>query len=286
MHHPFTLTAERPDGERLTLTQLHSAYTVTYSGFGPVAAEIATSPRGTASGNKINSTRRGGRNIVLNVHIHGNVEQNRIRLYRFFTPGHMVKLYYKNGTRDVYTEGVVEATPSDQFTAVQTAQISILCESPYWAGAQEIVQDISNVVSAFRFPFAIAAAGVPFSSIVSHDYVNMHNGGDEPTGFVVTIFAREDVTAPVIYNAITNEALRVTGVLTKGHTLTINTNTGSKRITITDPAGIVTNAMHRKQTESAWLQLAAGDNYIAYAAEAGAESMLVTLRHRDLYVGV
>lgn len=284
--HPFTLTAERPDGERLTLTQLHSAYTVTYSGFGPVAAEVATSSRGTANGSKINSARRGGRNIVLYVRIHGNVEENRIRLYRFFTPGHMVKLYYRNGSRDVYAEGVVEATPSDQFTAVQTAQISILCESPYWAGAQEIVQDISNVVSAFRFPFSIAAAGVPFSSIVSHDYVNMHNSGDEPTGFVVTIFAREDVTAPVIYNAITNEALRITGVLTKGHTLTINTNTGSKRITITDPAGVVTNAMHRKQTESTWLQLAAGDNYIAYAADAGAESMLVTLRHRDLYVGV
>lgn len=286
MHHPFTLTAERPDGERLTLTQLHSAYTVTYSGFGPVAAEIAASSRGTANGSKINSARRGGRNIVLNVRIHGNVEANRIRLYRFFTPGHTVKLYYRNGTRDVYTEGVVEATPSDQFTAVQTAQISILCESPYWAGAQEIVQDISNVVRAFRFPFAIAEKGVPFSSIVSYDYVNMHNAGEEPTGFTVTIFARENVTAPVIYNAVTNEALRVTGVLLKGHTMTITTSPGSKRVTITDPAGVVINAIHRKQTESTWLQLAAGDNYIAYAAEAGAESMLVTLRHRDLFVGV
>ena len=167
--HPFTLTAERPDGERLTLTQLYSAYTVTYSGFGPVAAEVATSPRGTANGSKINSARRGGRNIVLNVYIHGNVEQNRIRLYRFFTPGHTVKRYYRNGSRDVYTEGVVESFPDDQFVAAQVAQISILCESPYWAGAQEIVQDISNVVSAFRFPFAIPAAGVPFSSIVPHD---------------------------------------------------------------------------------------------------------------------
>lgn len=286
MHHPFTLTAERADGERLTLTQLHSAYTVTYSGFGPVAAEVATSSRGTVDGSKINSARRGGRNIVLTVYIHGNVEQNRIRLYRFFAPGHAVKLYYRNGSRDVYTEGVVEATPSDQFTAVQTAQISILCESPYWAGAQEIVQDISNVVSAFKFPFAIPEAGVPFSSIVSHDYVNMYNSGDEPTGFVVTIYAREDVTAPILYNAITNEALRVNGVISKGHTMTINTSPGSKRITITDPSGVVTNALHRKQTESTWLQLAAGDNYIAYAAESGAESMLVTLRHRDLYVGV
>lgn len=282
----FTLTAERPDGERLTLTQFLSAYTVTYSGFGPVSASVSTSPMGMSDGNRINSARRGGRNAVLYVRIRGNVEENRIRLYRYFSPGHMVKLYYRNGSRDVYTEGMVEAFNDDQFTAIQTVQISILCESPYWVGTQEIVQDISNVVNSFSFPFALPAAGMPFSAIMSHDYVNMYNSGDEPSGFTVTIFAREDVTAPVIYNAITNDALRVTGVLKKGHTMTISTNVGSKRITITDPAGVVTNAMHRKPASSTWLQLAAGDNYIAYSADAGAESMLVTLRHRDLFVGV
>jgi hypothetical protein len=282
----FTLTAERLDGERLTLTQFRSAYTVTYSGFGPVGAQVTTSPRGMSDGDKINSARRGGRNAVLIVRIRGNVEQNRIRLYRFFAPGHAVKLYYQNGSRDVYTEGTVEAFDDNQFSAVQTVQISILCESPYWVGTEEIVQDISNVVSAFSFPFSIPAEGVPFSELVSYDYVNMYNSGDEPSGFTVTIFARENVTAPMIYNAITNDVFRVTGVLEKGHTLTITTTTGSKRVTITDPSGVVTNAIHRKQVNSVWLQLAAGNNYIAYAAESGVESMLVTLRHRDIFVGV
>lgn len=283
---PFTLTAERPDGERLTLTGYHSAYRVKYAGFGPVAASVVTSALGVSDGDKINSARRGKRNAVLTVYISGNVEENRIRLYSYFTPGHAVKLHYRNGSRDVYTEGTVEAFDVDQFTATQSVQISILCPSPYWVGAQEIVQDISNVVAGFSFPFAIEEVGVEFSSIVSHDYAALRNSGDEPCGFTVTIFAREDVTGPVIYNAITNEAFRVTGTLEKGHTLTINTNSGSKRVTITSPAGIVSNAMQRKRLGSVWLQLAAGDNYIAYAAESGKESMLVTLRHNDLYVGV
>lgn len=283
---PFTLTAERPDGERLTLTGLHSAYQVTYAGFGPVDADVVSKALGMADGDKITSARRGKRNAVLYVTINGNVEENRLRLYRFFTPGHTVRLYYQNGSRDVYTEGTVEEAPVDQFTQKQTVQISILCPSPYWVGAQEIVKDISNVVDGFSFPFAIEAPGVEFSTLVSNDYADMFNSGDEPTGFTATIFARENVTGPVIYNAITNEAFRVTGVLEKGHTLTITTSTGNKGITITNPAGVVVNALHRKQAGSTWLQLRAGDNYIAYAAESGAEAMLVTLRHNNLYVGV
>ena len=282
----FTLTAERADGQRLTLTQFHSAYTVTYAGFGPVAADVATSPMGLLDGDKITSKRRGKRNPVLSVYIGGNVEYNRIRLYSWFTPGHAVRLYYKNGSRSVYTEGVVESFECDQFSAPVYAQISIICPSPYWTGAEEIVKDISGVVSMFSFPFAIPAPGVEFSSLIGKNYTAAYNAGDNATGFIVSIYARADVIGPFIYNAITNEALRTTGILQRGHTLTINTNPGSKRITITDPSGKEINALNRKQAGSVWLQLVPGDNYIAYSAQDNAAAMLVTLRYNELYVGV
>lgn len=282
----FTLTAERPDGQRLTLTEYRSAYRVTYTGLGPVAANVITSSLGLADGAKLNSARVDRRPVVLTVYISGNVEENRIRLYSFFTPGRNVKLYYKNGTRDVYTEGVVESCECGQFQAVQRAQISIICPQPYLIGAEEIVQDISGVLAMFEFPFSIAANGQEFSSLSAEEYAILANGGDVETGFIIDVFARAAVTGPVIYNAITNEAMRIAGVLEAGHTLTINTNTGGKKITITSPTGQVENALHRKQAGSTWLQLLPGMNYIAYAAENGAESMLVTLRHNNLFVGV
>lgn len=282
----FTLTAERTDGERLTLTQYRSAYQVRYTGFGPVAAQVATSSRGMANGVKINSAHRGKRNPVLYVTIKGNIEQNRIRLYDFFTPGHMVRLYYKNGVRNVYTEGIVEAHECDQFSSPVVAQISILCEQPFWIGAEEIVKDISGVVSMFSFPFSISAAGVELSSLTGEDYALLRNNGDEPAGFIATVYARADVVAPVIYNAITNEAMRLGGTLEKGSTLTINTSEGNKRISITSPSGAEQNALSRKQSGSVWLQLAPGDNYISYAAQEGADAMMVTLRHNELFVGV
>lgn len=282
----FTLTAERPDGKRLTLTQYGSAYTVTYAGFGPVAANVATSSMGMANGDKINSTRRGKRNAMLYVTIEGNVEQNRIRLYNFFTPEHTVRLYYKNGTRNVYTEGTVETHECDQFSSPVVAQISIICPSPFWLGAQEIVKNISGVVSMFSFPFSIAASGMEMSSLTGEKYALLRNDGDEPAGFIATVYARENVINPVIYNALTNEAIGITGTLEKGSTLTISTNIGNKRIKITDAAGVERNALNLKRKGTTWPQLAPGDNYIAYSAQEGADSMMVTLHHNELFVGV
>ena len=282
----YTITAENQNGEMLTLTEYRSAYQVTYTGLGPVSAEVVTSSLGMVDGEKHNSSRVGKRNIVLYVTINGNVEANRIRLYRWFSPKMAVKLYYKNGARDVYTEGVVEAFEIDQFEPKQRAQISILCPQPYLIGAEEIVKDVSGIESLFEFPFSIASEGIPFSDLSGSEYAMLRNDGDEPTGLIITVYARADVTAPVIYNSITNEAMRIKGILEAGHTLTIDTRPGNKRLTITDPGGNVKNAFSRKNKGSVWLQLSSGDNYISYAAESGADAMLVTLRHNNLFVGV
>ena len=282
----FTLTAERPDGQRLTLTEYRSAYKVSYTGLGPVMASVNTSSLGMVDGEKFNSARVGRRNIVLTVHISGNIEANRIRLYSFFAPKQAVKLHYRNGARNVYTEGIVESFECDQFTALQRAQISIICPQPYLIGAEEIVRDVSGVKALFEFPFSIEEEGAEFSVISGDDYAILQNEGDTATGFIITIYARAAVTGPVIYNAITNEAMRITGTLEAGHTLTINTSAGNKRIFITAPTGQTENALHRKQAGSVWLQLQPGDNYISYAAESGADAMAVTLRHNNLFVGV
>lgn len=282
----FTLTAERPDGQRLTLTEYRSAFSVAYTGLGPVAADVNTTGLGMVDGEKYNSARVGRRNVVLTVTISGNVEQNRIRLYQHFSPKMHVKLHYKNGAREVYTEGVVEAFECDQFTAMQRAQISIICPQPYLIGAEEIVQDISGVLSLFEFPFSIDAAGQEFSRLSAAEYAILDNTGDVATGFIAEVFARAAITGPVIYNALTNEAMRISGTLEAGHTLAINTSPGGKKITITSPTGQVVNALYRWQPGNTWLQLAPGQNYIAYAAESGKDAMLVTLRHNNLFVGV
>lgn len=280
----FTLTIERFDGQRLTLTQRESAYTVKYSGLEPVAASIATSKR--AIGVRRNSTHAGARNIVLYVNIYGDVEANRIRLYQFLAPQSIVKLHYSNGARNICVVGCVEAHEVDQFSVPSYAQISIMCESPYLPGAEAIVQEITSTIDKFEFPFAIDAEGVEFSATGAHGYANAYNSGDVPTGAIFRIFAHADVVNPVVYNALSNEYFRVNVTLAHGDTLMINTSIGAKNVTITKMSGETASALFYKADGSTWLQLAVGDNYISYAADSGADSMAVSIEYNNLFIGV
>lgn len=282
----FTLTIERQDGERLTLTQSQSAYKVKYTGLGPVDADIITSALGMVDGEKYNGSRVGARNIVLTVYIGGNVEANRIRLYQYLAPKSKVKLYYKNESREVYAEGYVESNLPNQFEAISYNQISIICPRPYLSAIEAIVQDITNTVDMFEFPFAIEEEGIEFSALDGGSYANMHNSGDVSTGAIFRVFAQSEVVGPNIYNAITNKFLKLSGVLEAGDLLTINTNAGNKRLTITKSTGTVVNVLHRLAPGSTWLQLTVGDNYIAYTADSGEAAMSVSVEHNDLFVGV
>lgn len=282
----FTLTVERQDGERLTLTQSDSAYKVKYTGLGPVGADIIMNAQGMVDGERYNGSRVGRRNILLTVYIGGNVEANRLRLYKYLAPKSFVKLYYKNDSREVYAEGYVESNEPNQFDVPCFNQISILCPRPYLSAIEAIVQDISNTVDMFEFPFSIEAEGVEMSSLDGSGFANMHNSGDVSTGAIIRVLAQSEVVGPIIYNAITNEFFKVTGALAAGDLLTINTNAGNKRLTITKPTGEVVNILNRKTVESTWLQLAVGDNYIAYTADSGEAAMSVSVEHNDLYIGV
>lgn len=282
----FTITVERQDGERLTLTGFRSAYKVKYAGLGPVGASIITSSRGMVDGVKYNGSRTGARNIVLTVYIGGNVEQNRIRLYQYLAPKSHVKLYYANGTREVYAEGYVETNEPNQFTATSSNQVSIVCPSPYLSAIEAIVQDITSTIDLFEFPFSIEEEGVEFSALDGSGYVNMHNSGDVSTGAIFRVFAQSAVVGANIYNAVTNEYFKITGELAAGDMVTINTNAGNKRLTITKSTGETVNALHRMAEESTWLQLAVGDNYIAYTADEGVAAMSVSVEYNNLFVGV
>lgn len=282
----FTLTVERQDGERLTLTQSQSAYKVKYTGLGPVGADIITSALGMVDGEKYNGSRVGARNIVLTVYIGGNVEANRIRLYQYLAPKSKVKLYYKNDSREVYAEGYVESNEPNQFEANSFNQISIICPHPYLSAIEAIVQNITNTADMFEFPFAIEEEGIEFSALDGGTYANMHNSGDVSTGAIFRVFAQSEVIGPNIYNAITNEYFKLSGALEAGDLLTINTNAGNKRLTITKSTGAVVNVLHRRAPGSTWLQLAVGDNYIAYTADSGEAAMSVSVEHNDLFVGV
>lgn len=292
----FTLKLENTQGETVELTGNEERFQViSVTGLNPPNANIRVAEVAGMDGSKYSSAKLNDREIVITVRINGDVEANRLRLYRFTRTKQWCKIYYKNGTRDVYIEGYVHTNECDLFTISEQMQVSILCPDPYFQDMVEIVTDISQVLGAFVFPFAFGAEGVKtptitdpaieFSTYSEDRIVTINNLGGDGTGLIITITAKGTVTNPIIYNAETQEYFAIRGTFEQNDVITINTNFGQKSISLLHN-GAISNLINKVDKGSTWLNLRAGDNLFIYEAEEGASDMIVKFAHRTRYEAV
>lgn len=282
----FTLKIENTKRNEIVLTQNESDYQVIdVEGLAPPNAQLYTNAVANMDGEKFKSSKLNMRNLVLTVKINGDVEANRINLYKYFGAGKWCKVFYKNGTRDVFIEGYVETIECALFTVNQQMQISIVCPSPYFKSVDIIYTDISVVVAGFTFPFTIDESGVIISQLIPNKVTSVINDGEFETGVEIKMRALADgITTPVIYNADTGEYLSVSVILNKGDVLRINTNKGQKSIVkIVD--GVEVNIINSLEYGSTWLQLEAGINNFTYDA-GGAQLLEVIFEYHHQYEGV
>lgn len=282
----FTLKIENAKGNSIELTQNESNYQVIdVEGLAPPKAQLYTNAVASMDGEKFKSSKLDMRNLVLTVKINGDAEANRINLYKYFGAGKWCKVYYKNGSRDVFIEGYVETIECPLFTINQQMQVSIICPTPYFKSAEIIYTDISITVAGFTFPFTIDETGVIISQLIPNKVTSVINDGEFETGVEIKMRALADgITTPVIYNADTGEFLSVSVILNKGDILRINTNKGSKSIVkIVD--GVEVNIINYLEYGSTWLQLEAGINNFTYDA-GGAQWLEVIFEYHHQYEGV
>ena len=146
----FTLKVENAKGAILELTHDEGNYQVTsIDGLTPPNANINTSSYANGDGSSFNSSRIPNREIVITVYINGDVQKNRLTLYKYFRNKEWCKIYYQDEDRNVYIEGYVQTLEAPKFVQKQVAQISILCPNPYFKDMETIVQSISKIVKKF-----------------------------------------------------------------------------------------------------------------------------------------
>lgn len=218
-----------------------------------------------------------------------------VNTYISFRTKQYCKLFYKNNSRDVYTEGYVESIECSQFTDNEQMQISVICNDPYFKALVDIVTDISQVVGNFTFPFAFGANGVidqtttdnaiEFSTIDEARMVTVVNKGEIPNGVIIEVNAVGGISNLRFYNVTTNESFAINVEMQLGDKLIINTNKGNKRIYLTHN-GVTTNYINHIVMGSSWFQLEVGDNVMTYEADAGAEFATVIFRQTMEYEGV
>lgn len=281
----FTLIVENSRGERLNLTESKNYDLLRVDGLTPPTAAISTAVVGTMDGEKFNTARLNKRNPVLTIRPHNPVEENRINLYKWFSPKHSVKLYYSNGQRKVFTQGYVESVAGSLFDNPQTFQISIICPDAYLYDQTEIIQDASYAEALFEFPFAIDAEGVELSTYDNIDTIVVLNDSDTETGVTIRLTASGDVVNPIIYRRDTLESFGLNVSMRAGDVIEIDTRRGRKGVTLYRDGG-QTNIINHITKNVTWFQLLPGDNQFTYTAESGEFSLTATFIYNPRYEGV
>ena len=281
----FTLIVQNKYGEQLEITH-NPAYSISnIDGIDPPEATINTAKNANYDGTVYNSSYMNERQITITLAVNKPAETNRINLYRYFKSKSAVRIFFKNGTRDVYIDGYVKSIQIGFFDKKQTAQIVIECPRPHLNGTTLDVQEFSSVDPLFEFPFSIEEEGIPFSEIILAQEKSIINHGDLETGVLINIHEMGPVDTPKIYNVGTGERMIINMEMQAGDDIDINTIQGEKSIRFTRE-GVITNIIGSLDFSSSWLQMLPGDNVMTVDAESGLEYLLVTFTMTNQYEGV
>lgn len=299
----FEARIENTKGSILTLTNNESKFQlISITGLNPPKAQINVSTIAGLDGAKFNSAKLETRNVVINLKINGDVEENRQFLYTFCPTKEWCKFYFRNANRNVFIECYVESNECDLFTNNEIMQISLICPYPYFKDMQQIVDDISKVLSAFEFPFAIGSKGatnpfalidedtddaVPISIIDSARIANVYNSSESETGFIIEIDIYDIVHSIQIVNTITGKNLTLKYDFEINDKVIINTNKSQKAITLLRN-GKNSNLFPALQKGSTFFQLSLGDNFFGYTVDNSDNdsSVHILFKHNNTYRGV
>ena len=285
----YTAKIQNSGGEVLTLTGNDGKWQVfDITGLDPPKAQINLTNLAGLDGARLNSAKLGARNIVISLKINGDIEGNRLDLYRFFRAKEPCVFYFANGRRDVMIEGVVESVECPQFSSMEAMQVSIICPYPYFQALEEITADISNEISGFSFPFSINVGHpIPFSIYVANREADVFNDSDTETGAVIEIEFTGAVNKIMLANVGTGETLTLNYSFITGDRVRIDTNKGQKSIVLIR-SGATSNLFPALAGGSVFFQLRPGSNVFTYFADDGASdaNAHITFTFFDTFTGV
>lgn len=204
---------------------------ISITGLNPAEAQINTIDPAGVDGQIFNSSRLMPKNIVITLRITGDVEANRLDLYRYFTPGDKVRFLYQNEHRNVYIDGTIETAECGLFSMNEIMQVSIICVNPYFQDTEETEATWSTT----KF--------------------NAANDADASTGFVLTFTVSYPANKLVVDNTTNGETLTISGALNSKDAVTIDTREDSFGIWIIRD-GIKLNGMNMVVSGSVFPQLA------------------------------
>lgn len=259
---------------------------ISCTGLNPPSAAIFTAKSPNRKGSKYKGSSLDERNMILTIKLLGDVEENRIALYDWVNTENYVKIYYKNGKRDVYIEGYVQDCPIELFTDNEVVNVAILCPDPYFKDLQDIAIEITTALSQFVFPFSIGNVGVPFSTIKEDNHTPVINAGAE-TGGIFRLSFSGAASGITIYNTQnTLERMVINHTFKSGDVVIVDTDRSPKRIELIEANGVKSNILRYVEKNPTWFTIKSGTNEFGFDAVSGQSNVSMTISFTNKYVGV
>ena len=274
------------------------------TGIGPSKATVNTTELATSDGAIYNSARVGTRNIVISFRLLEDpvtklVEDTRQRTYRFFPLKKMLTLQFETDNRIAEIQGYVESNEPDIFQKEETAQISIICPSPYFYSANQMIV-LNGVESYFTFPFSnesLTEDKIIFGEIVRSVSTGFDYEGDVESGLLIHIHAIGEAHDITIYNSVTRVKMElnteIIGAITKdehdhiiaGDDIYLSTISGDRYVTLVR-GGKYYNILAVLPKITEWITVVKGTNVFGYLAEYGKANVQIEFYTNVLYEGV
>lgn len=213
----------------------------------------------------------------------------RRRALKILNPELSGTLYYRYGEFTRKIEAKVDGSPQFSHPDIsEVFDITFICLSPFWLEETERREDIAAWIADWYFPTVIWRDD-PDSMIFGHRQmdviVDVYNDGHVATGMTIQFRALGAITAPQLFNVNTREFIKINTDLIAGDVVTINTDYGSKSITLLR-SGSEINLYRYMDADSTFLQLDIGDNVFRYDADAGITNLECTILYNQKYLGV
>lgn len=280
----FELLLENLNGKVVNLNDEENYVVIEFEGFDPPPASLFTSKSPNRKGSKKNGSTLGERALIFQIKILGDIEVNRNALYEWTDTETELKIYYKNGVKNVYCVGTVTDCDVPTCTDNEIMTVAITCPDPYLKDLEEMATEISNLLKQFTFPFAIDAAGVPLSTILEDNKTNVYNAGAE-TGAIIRIKALGEVSNISLYDA--NDATRVFSIkmtLSAGELVEIDTERSPRMVRLIRTNGESENILRYVGHNPTWFLLKKGNNVFGFTAS-DAGNVEITFSFTNKYLG-
>lgn len=283
----YKLVIESENGNTLDFSYGSPFQISEIQGLHPPGANINTSEMALIDGERFNSAKLTMRTLDIAFSIEYEAAKNRIEVYSVLQTKGKVRVYYESKYRNVHIDGYVKSMSIDYFGMKQIVTVSILCPSPCFLAAQEIVNEVSSIIKAFHFEFASTSEKeLVFGYIDPTVSVEVANNGDLPTGLIFELYALQAVSKPKIFDYITGDFFGLNFDMKTADLITINTIPGQKTVKLLRN-GVETNVFNSIMKGSKWLQLPVGVGYYTYEVGSGQmRNLIVEIRHYDMFEGV